>query len=198
MNKLIIVLVVILAIVASLLVAYLVIGEPKWIDDEWGTAIEIGYADGSTDEVASILGITYSDKEVSYFKYTLSRKDTNSEFDTYTVDLSSFFVGVSIMDSDGSTEWTADITYGDDVILTLDNQWHVVYELIVESSDVTLTDGSYTLTFTPEGSITKEMPDGTSQNIQLPDGKSLTFTVEISNGSDKWINVEFSSGKETH
>ena len=170
----------------------------KYTNGEWGTDIVIGYADGSTSTLRTVLGIKFGGEEVSYFKYRIFSRSTGEGFDNVSIDMTYFDVIVKMYDSSNTLIWEPSSLSGNISIIPLDNSWNKVYEITIESSDFDLDDGEYSLYFIPEGYIyVQGLPDGNTYQSELPEGKSLTFDVEevVGDGGEgeKWINVELGS-----
>lgn len=178
------------------------IPDPGSIGGEWGQEIIIGYADGNSESLKTVvdnplraLSVNVGGQEVEYIQYLLKGKATGEGYTYVNVDISDYVVTWEL--KDGSTVVNTWTSYGSQQPtpirpLAVDGAWHTMFsvtnvvENIVPSS---LAPGFYTLYLVPSGSLSYEK-DETWITADLPD--TISFEVEVVSGG--WLEVSFSSG----
>ena len=175
--------------------------EPGWDDPgsesgsssagDWGTEVEVGYADGSTESLRVVSNspfkIVHEDKEVDYFKFKVFAKATGEGYDNCEIDMTAFYVSSAVTGTE--VVWSSDGSSGETVTMPLNGVWLNVYEITVNAVDLeSLEPTAYTLGFETKGSLqVRGVPNGEWADVGIPTGRSFDFNVQ----SDGWIDIEF-------
>lgn len=174
--------------------------DPGSIGGEWGQEIIIGYVDGTSESLKSVvdnplraLSVNVDGQEVEYFKYLLSAKASGQGYSVVNVDFSDYIIKWELKSGEQVLNIKlSDFTAYPVIPIYVDSEWHflvsLTYAPIALVPDGT-PSGSYTLVLTPSGTLSYEK-DGTWIDADLPD--IISFEVEVV--SDGWLEVSFSSG----
>ena len=197
MNKVMFVVIAIVAIAVLAIGITLVSGTEYWETPadfgNWQEEITIGFTDGTEKSLKIMqdnegswvpLRVTYNNEEISWIAYSISAEVTDfGGYDSVKLDPGGIGLRCKIIKS-GVSIWSDPVAGGGIITITPNTIKNVLlYKLYSTTIENEATrDGTYGIGYTPSGNCQYwGYPDGTKSYVSLPGGK--TVHVEVTSGS---------------